>query len=102
MKIKLIVTWIFRLLAAYIMLQTLYFKFTAHPQSVMLFTQLGMEPAGTFQPLRIADLPPSVTLGPQPGVTSEGEQLFANTPRKIPKTDGARSVLPSLLSERSG
>jgi len=41
-----IITWIFRLLAALIMLQTLYFKFTAHPQSVHLFTALGMEPWG--------------------------------------------------------
>jgi len=46
MKIQLIFTWIIRLLAAYIMLQTLYFKFTVHPQSVALFTQLGMEPWG--------------------------------------------------------
>ncbi len=28
------------------MLQTLYFKFTAQPESVQLFTQLGMEPWG--------------------------------------------------------
>jgi uncharacterized membrane protein YphA (DoxX/SURF4 family) len=39
-------TWLLRLLAAVIMLQTLYFKFTAHPQSVALFTQLNMEPWG--------------------------------------------------------
>lgn len=38
--------WVLRLLAAVIMLQTLYFKFTGHPQSVALFTQLGMEPWG--------------------------------------------------------
>lgn len=38
--------WILRILAALIMLQTLYFKFTAHPQSVALFTELGMEPWG--------------------------------------------------------
>jgi len=41
-----IITWALRLLAALIMLQTLYFKFTAHPQSVHLFTLLGMEPWG--------------------------------------------------------
>jgi uncharacterized membrane protein YphA (DoxX/SURF4 family) len=41
-----ITLWIFRLLAALIMLQTLYFKFSAHPQSVHLFTILGMEPWG--------------------------------------------------------
>jgi uncharacterized membrane protein YphA (DoxX/SURF4 family) len=38
--------WILRLVAAVIMIQTLYFKFTGHPQSVALFTQLGMEPWG--------------------------------------------------------
>lgn len=30
------------------MLQTLYFKFSGHPQSVALFTQLGMEPWGRY------------------------------------------------------
>ena len=38
--------WILRLIAAIIMLQTLYFKFTAQPESVDLFTALGMEPWG--------------------------------------------------------
>jgi uncharacterized membrane protein YphA (DoxX/SURF4 family) len=40
------VIWILRIVAAAIMLQTLYFKFTAHPESVKLFTILGMEPWG--------------------------------------------------------
>ena len=46
MKISIIVTWLLRLLPAVIMLQTLYFKFTAHEESVQLFTVLGMEPWG--------------------------------------------------------
>lgn len=46
MKIQPIVVWVLRIVAALIMLQTLYFKFTAHPQSVHLFTILGMEPWG--------------------------------------------------------
>ncbi|WP_315815831.1 DoxX family protein [Paraflavitalea speifideaquila] len=46
MKLLAIFTWVLRLLAALILLQTLYFKFTAHPQSVKLFTELGMEPWG--------------------------------------------------------
>jgi uncharacterized membrane protein YphA (DoxX/SURF4 family) len=46
MKWNTIFTWALRLLAAVIMLQTLYFKFTGHEQSVALFTQLGMEPWG--------------------------------------------------------
>jgi uncharacterized membrane protein YphA (DoxX/SURF4 family) len=46
MKSNSIFTWALRLIAAVILLQTLYFKFTGHPQSVALFTQLGMEPWG--------------------------------------------------------
>ena len=44
--IKTIFIWILKLLAAVILLQTLYFKFTAKPESVELFTLLGMEPWG--------------------------------------------------------
>lgn len=46
MKLTSIFIWLLRIAAAAIMLQTLYFKFTAHPQSVHLFTELGMEPWG--------------------------------------------------------
>lgn len=38
--------FILEFLAAIIMLQTLYFKFTAHPDSVYIFSQLGLEPVG--------------------------------------------------------
>ncbi len=38
--------WFLRIVAAIIMLQTLYFKFTAEPTSVALFTKIGMEPYG--------------------------------------------------------
>jgi uncharacterized membrane protein YphA (DoxX/SURF4 family) len=38
--------WGLRILAAAIMLQTLYFKFTAAEESVYIFSQLGMEPWG--------------------------------------------------------
>ena len=41
-----VVTWIFRLTAAFIMGQTLFFKFTAAPESVYIFSTLGMEPWG--------------------------------------------------------
>ena len=46
MNIRQIALWVLRLVPAIILLQTLYFKFTAHPQSVKLFTQIGMEPYG--------------------------------------------------------
>ncbi len=38
--------WILRLLAAVILLQTLYFKFTAAPESIYIFSKIGMEPWG--------------------------------------------------------
>lgn len=41
-----IIDWISRIAIAVILLQTLYFKFTGHPESVALFTKLGVEPWG--------------------------------------------------------
>ena len=38
--------WIVRLVAAGVLLQTLYFKFSGAPESVYIFTTLGMEPWG--------------------------------------------------------
>jgi uncharacterized membrane protein YphA (DoxX/SURF4 family) len=46
MTIRSIGIWILRLVPAVILLQTLYFKFTAQPESVQLFTRIGMEPYG--------------------------------------------------------
>jgi len=40
------VSWICRLVAAVILLQTLFFKFTAAPESVYIFSKLGLEPWG--------------------------------------------------------
>ena len=41
-----IAVWILRIIAAIIMLQTLFFKFTASEESVYIFSELGMEPWG--------------------------------------------------------
>lgn len=38
--------WVLRLIAAVIMLRTLYFKFTGDEESVYIFSQLGIEPWG--------------------------------------------------------
>lgn len=38
--------WILRILAAIIMLQTLFFKFSGAEESVYIFSKLGMEPWG--------------------------------------------------------
>lgn len=46
MNIKTIIGFVLRIVAVVILLQTLYFKFTGHPESVELFTKLGVEPWG--------------------------------------------------------
>ena len=41
-----VVSWLCRITGAVILLQTLYFKFTGAPESVYIFTTLGLEPWG--------------------------------------------------------
>jgi len=41
-----ILEWILSIVSAGILLQTLFFKFTAHPESVYIFSTLGIEPWG--------------------------------------------------------
>lgn len=45
-KAQIVLSWLLQLVAAGILLQTLYFKFTAAPESVYIFTTLGLEPWG--------------------------------------------------------
>lgn len=45
-QLKSILPWVLRVLAALIMLQTLFFKFTAAEESVYIFSKLGIEPWG--------------------------------------------------------
>ncbi len=45
-KFSTLFLWIVKLVAAVIMLQTLYFKFTASEESVYIFKTVGMEPYG--------------------------------------------------------
>ena len=47
-KTQKIVSWLVRLMAAVILLQTLFFKFTGAPESVYIFTKVGMEPWGRY------------------------------------------------------
>lgn len=53
--------WLLRIIAAVIMLQTLFFKFTAAPESVFIFSTLGIEPWGRIG-TGIAELIASVLL----------------------------------------
>lgn len=45
-KTMVVVSWVCRLAASAILLQTLYFKFTGAPESVYIFTKVGIEPWG--------------------------------------------------------
>lgn len=46
MKFNNSISWVLRITITVIFLQTLYFKFTAHPDSVYIFSKLGLEPYG--------------------------------------------------------
>lgn len=46
MKTTTAISWILRIAISIIYLQTLYFKFTGHPDSVYIFSELGLEPYG--------------------------------------------------------
>lgn len=41
-----ILSWILRIVAAAIMLQTLYYKFTGAEESIYIFSRMGLEPWG--------------------------------------------------------
>lgn len=45
-KPAVVTSWLLRLMVAGILLQTLYFKFTAAPEAVYIFSKLGLEPWG--------------------------------------------------------
>jgi hypothetical protein len=45
-KTQTIISWTLQLLAAAILFQTLFFKFTGAEESVYIFSTLGMEPVG--------------------------------------------------------
>lgn len=46
LSVATVAPWVLRIVAAVIMLQTLYFKFSGAEESVYIFSQLGMEPWG--------------------------------------------------------
>jgi uncharacterized membrane protein YphA (DoxX/SURF4 family) len=70
----LVVSWVCRIVAAVILLQTLYFKFTGAPESVYIFTKVGLEPWGRY--------------------ASGGAELFAAILLLLPRT----TVIGALLA----
>jgi putative oxidoreductase len=47
-KTATIISWVCQVVAAVILLQTLYFKLTGAPEPVYIFTTIGMEPWGRY------------------------------------------------------
>jgi len=47
-KTQRIISWVCRLTAAVILLQTLFFKFSGAAESVYIFTKVGLEPWGRY------------------------------------------------------
>ncbi len=45
---KTIISWVLQIVAAVIMLQTLYFKFSGAEESIYIFSAIGMEPWGRY------------------------------------------------------
>jgi hypothetical protein len=72
-KTQRVILWICRLVAAAILLQTLFFKFTAAPESVYIFTKVGLEPWGRIGS-GVAELVATVLLF-VPGLTWLGAGL---------------------------
>lgn len=48
MKKLTLLSWTVRIIAAIIMLQTLFFKFSGAEESIEIFTKMGMEPWGRY------------------------------------------------------
>ena len=46
MNIKHIISWILQIIVVAILAPAVYYKFTAHPDTIEVFTGLGMEPGG--------------------------------------------------------
>ena len=68
-----VIAWTLRIVPAIILLQTLFFKFTAAPESVYIFSTLGLEPWGRIL-VGIAELTAAVLLL-IPGTTVFGAAL---------------------------
>jgi uncharacterized membrane protein YphA (DoxX/SURF4 family) len=73
-KTTIVIACICRIAAAIILLQTLFFKFTAAPESVYIFSKVGLEPWGRIGS-GVAELiaaililiPPTTWVRPRPG-----------------------------------
>jgi hypothetical protein len=76
-------SWALRLIVAVILVQTLFFKFTAAKESVYIFSTLGMEPwgrigSGVFELIAsiLLIVPGNVTLGAMMALAATGSAIL--------------------------
>lgn len=98
--------WVLRLTAAIIMLQTLYFKFTAAPESVYIFSTLGLEPWGRIQigcmeliAAMLIVIPKTTGLGALMGVGIMSGALFFHLTKLglVVQNDGGQLFILALI-----
>lgn len=101
-----IIAWILRIAAAIIMLQTLYFKFTAAPESVYIFSTLGLEPwgrigIGSLELLAsiLLVIPKTTSLGALLAVGVMAGALFAHLTKLgvVVQNDGGQLFILALI-----
>ena len=76
-------SWALRLIVAVILVQTLFFKFTAAKESVYIFSTLGMEPwgrvgSGVFELVAsiLLLIPATITLGAAMAMAATGSAIL--------------------------
>jgi hypothetical protein len=76
-------SWALRLIVAVILIQTLFFKFTAAKESVYIFSTLGMEPwgrvgSGVFELVAsiLLLIPSTITLGAAMAMAATGSAIL--------------------------
>lgn len=101
-----IIAWVLRLIAAIILLQTLYFKFTASEESVYIFSTIGMEPwgrvgSGVFELIAalLILFPKTTWLGALLGIAVMSGAIFFHLTKLglVVKNDGGQLFIYALL-----
>ena len=87
-KAFVVTSWALRLIVAVILVQTLFFKFTAARESVYIFSTLGMEPwgrigSGIFELVAsiLLLMPSTVTLGALMALAATGSAILFHLTR---------------------
>src|SRR5438477_4341338 len=87
-KAFVLTSWALRLIVAVILVQTLFFKFTAAKESVYIFSTLGMEPwgrvgSGAFELVAsiLLLIPGTVTLGAAMALAATGSAILFHLTR---------------------